>query len=81
MHSGFNSVESFPTHAEAIAVADKDFDQPVSIFVGTGGNVSFIPFNGNDAITRPFATGAVIPVAVKAIRASGTSASDLMAQW
>lgn len=71
----------FPTCAVAIDVADQDL--PVgTLFVGGGGNVSVIPANGSVAVLfKNITPGGTVPVLVKALRASGTNATDLIILW
>lgn len=68
----------YPTFAQTLAVADQDL--PVgAIYVGVAGNVSVIPADGSTAVTFVgLNAGQMVPVLVKALRASGTTASSLV---
>ena len=71
----------FPTCAQALTVADQDL--PVgTVYVGGGGAVSVIPANGSTAVTfSGLNAGQTVPVLVKALRASGTTATNLVHVW
>jgi hypothetical protein len=68
----------FPTCAQALTVADVDLP-PGSIYVGTGGAVSVMPADGPGPVTFVgMNAGQVVPVLVKGLRASGTTAQNLV---
>ena len=51
-----------------------------SIFVGTGGDLSVILFEDSSAVLlKNIANGTLLPLRVKAVRATGTTAADLVA--
>ena len=68
----------YPTAAQTLTVADQDL--PVgAIYVGGGGAVSVIPADGSTAVTfSGLSAGQMVPVLVKALRASGTTATNLV---
>lgn len=50
-----------------------------AIFIGSGGDVRLRPLNGSTDVTfRNLPDGSVLDVRVRAIRASGTTASDIV---
>ena len=63
-----------PSDTEALPFATK------ALFVGTGGDVTLRSVNGAEDVTfRNLPDAAVIDVRVSAVRATGTSAADIVA--
>lgn len=53
-----------------------------ALFIGTGGNVSLIPSADSDAVLfKNLADGSILDVATKAVRVSGTTATDIVALY
>ena len=71
----------FPDSAKAITKSDTDtFATPVTIYVGTGGDVAVIPAKGSTSVLfKNVPDGACIPVRVIAVLATNTDASDFVA--
>ncbi len=77
-------VTMFPPHAEAVTPSDSTvYPSAVSIYVGTGGDVSVIPAlpAGASAITVTVADGGFVPFLVRQVNATGTTATDILAVW
>ncbi len=77
-------VTLLPPHAEAVTPSDSvEFDGPVAIYVGTGGDVSVVPVlpAGASAITITVAAGDFVPFLVRQVNATGTTATDILAVW
>lgn len=81
------AVTGFPWCAKAIAPSDsadlQNYDtepQAMTVRVGTGGTVKYIPLGNTDAqtITETYADGAVIPCLVRRVFSTGTSATGLV---
>jgi hypothetical protein len=73
----------FPSSAAALTVADVDFT-PSFVYVGTTGNLTVVPAEGPDTNTVLFSAlpaGQVVPIQVKGIRSSGTTAGSLVRIW
>lgn len=72
----------FPGMAAAITKDDNNFFSPSAVYVGTGGTVVCVPADApSDATTVTFVgvqSGQMLPVMVKAIKATGTTASDFV---
>ena len=50
-----------------------------AIYVGTGGDIALVPVQGAGPVTfRNVPAGAILDVRVRAIRISGTTASDIV---
>jgi hypothetical protein len=56
-------------------------DIPKALYVGTGGIVVLQGTSGGDATLANVADGSVLPVRAKFVRASGTTASDIVALY
>ena len=76
------AITKFPFNAKAVTKSDADtFSHPVAIFVGTGGTVTVTPAGGQADVQYTIPTGGFVPVLVTAVKATGTAASGLVAQW
>lgn len=73
----------FPGAAVAITPSDADtFNTHVTVYVGTAGDVSVLPANGNAAVTFVgLAAGSILLCQVRAVRATGTTAGSLVAVY
>ena len=73
----------FPaTRLRAVTPSDSvDLDYiPKALYVGTGGNVSIIALEDSAAVTLTnVAAGTIIPIRAKFVRATGTTASGIVA--
>lgn len=70
----------------AVAVSPHDgnalTDIPKAIFVGTGGNVTMRGVGGGgDTVWKNVPAGTVLPFRAQYVRATGTSAGDLLALY
>lgn len=70
----------------AIAVTPHDSnalsDIPKALFIGTGGNVTMRGVNGSaDQLWKNVASGTVLPFRAQYVRATGTTAADLLALY
>ncbi|KQS05154.1 hypothetical protein ASG11_04075 [Sphingomonas sp. Leaf357] len=70
----------------AVAVVPHDTnglsDVPKALYVGTGGNITLRGVGGGaDVVFRNVAGGSVLPVRAAFVRATGTSAADLIALY
>ena len=77
--SGF--IEQFGYHAKAITPSDADvYNAPFYVYVGVAGNVAIVPAGSNTAVTFVgVAAGTVIPCKAKAVFATNTTATSLVA--
>lgn len=73
-------VPSMPSVAYAVGTSDSDeFDNGIHIYVGVQGDIKIVPELGNEPVTfLNFPAGLVLPVKVKKIFATGTTASNLV---
>lgn len=76
-----DSCPTFPGGALAVTPSDADtFANPVAIYIGGSGNISVAPGNGvNPAITVAVLAGTMLPFTVLSVRATGTTATGIVA--
>ena len=77
-----DSVSSPATRALAVVPHDMTVfpDVPKALFVGSGGTVVLRAMTGaEDAVFRNVGSGTVLPVRAIAVRATGTTAADIVA--
>lgn len=71
-----------PDAAKAISPNNVDtFQQSVGVYCGVGGDVVCTPANGNADVTVTVQAGQFIPFRVIAVKATGTTASGLLAVY
>lgn len=69
----------FPEGAEAITTSDTvDLASPSVVYVGGGGDVKVTTANGDVVTFTGLVAGGVIPVRVKRVWATGTTATNLV---
>jgi hypothetical protein len=88
MSDAFSGVADAPyapaTHAVAIRPDDQTAlaDIPKGLFVGTGGTITMRGVRGTgDQVWKNVPSGAVLPFRVQYVRATGTTAADLLALY
>ncbi|MEG3181987.1 spike base protein, RCAP_Rcc01079 family [Sphingomonas sp. LT1P40] len=86
--------DQFQNHADqvsapatrAVAVVPHDSnalsDIPKALFVGTGGNITMRGVNGTaDSLWKNVPAGTVLPFRARYVRATGTTAADMLALY
>ncbi len=79
-----DSVSSPATRAAAVAPNDVNAlaDVPKALFVGTGGTVVARGVGGGvDALFKNIASGSILPLRAQYVRATGTTAQDIVALY
>ncbi len=81
-----NYAKSMDAPAEnAAAVTPNDTTEltksPRAIYIGTGGNLCLTTVTGKTVTFVNVQDGCILPVRPKMIRASGTTASDILVLW
>lgn len=81
-----NSVASItiPRHAAAVTPSDSvDLAYPARrLYIGVGGNVTVDLVGGATSVLyKNVGTGQTLPLFVKRVRATGTTATDIVAEW
>lgn len=69
-------------YVSGVAVTPADATElPVTaaLYVGTGGNLSLMGADGDIYILRAVPTGALLPLAVRRVRSTDTTASNIVA--
>jgi len=88
MSDPFSNVADAPyaPATKAVAVTPHDAnplaDIPKGLFIGTGGNITMRGLNGGgDQVWKNVPSGAVLPFRAQYVRATGTSAADILALY
>ena len=68
----------FPESAGAVTPSDSATFSPSVVYVGTSGNVAVTTAAGDSVTFTNVQSGGVIPVRIKAVLATGTTASNLV---
>lgn len=73
----------FPNNAVAVDVSGGDvtFTQARTIYAGGAGNVAATPWGGGSDITVTVPAGGVVPVRVRVVKQSGTTATALLSVY
>jgi hypothetical protein len=79
-----DQVSAPATRAVAVVPHDSDAlgDIPKALFVGTGGNIAMRGVNGSsDQSWKNVPSGSVLPFRAQYVRATGTTAADILALY
>ncbi|MFL9839949.1 hypothetical protein ABS767_03140 [Sphingomonas sp. ST-64] len=79
-----DTVSAPATRAVAVTPHDSNplTDAPKALYVGTGGNITMRGVNGTaDTLWKNVPGGTVLPFRARYVRATGTSAGDLLALY
>lgn len=58
-----------------------DIDVPRSLYVGVGGNIAMVGSDGVEALWRNVPAGSVVPARPTRVKATGTTATDILALY
>jgi hypothetical protein len=64
-----------------VSGVDYTRDNGFTLFVGTGGDVKVDTLDGSTLVYKNIADGSFLPVIALKVYSTGTTASDLLAQW
>lgn len=65
--------------AEAVTPSDTEDIKTGILYVGVGGNVSIIPYEGKDAVLfKNVLDGSFLPIKVRRVMATNTTATDIV---
>lgn len=81
---GVDSLVAPATRTAAVTPHDSNplTDIPKALFVGTGGNLTMRGVNGSaDQVWKNVPDGAILPFRARYVRATGTSAADILALY
>ena len=73
------TVTALPIHAGTVTL-DADFTEPAHIFVGGAGTVNVVTAGG-ETVDFSMQSGCIVPVQVKQVKSSGTTATGLRRVW
>lgn len=79
-----DTVSAPATRAVAVTPHDANAlsDVPKALYVGTGGNLTMRGVNGtSDQLWKNVPSGAILPFRARYVRATGTSAADILALY
>ena len=79
-----DTVSAPATRAAAVTPHDANAlsDVPKALYVGTGGNLTMRGVNGtSDQLWKNVPSGAILPFRARYVRATGTSAADILALY
>ena len=73
---------NIPIKAAAVTANDTvNLDAISTLYVGTGGNVVIVTENDDTVTLVNVPSGTFIPIGVKKVKATSTTASDIVALW
>ncbi len=78
-----DSVAAPATRVAAVVPHDTQVlgDLPKALFVGTGGSIVLRGASGSEAVLKNVASGTVLPVRAALVKATGTTAADIVALY
>lgn len=77
-----NASPVFSSYSDASAVTTSDTTVLIGVkglWIGGTGNVSVVTFNGNTVTFTAVPSGVLLPIAVTKVRATGTTATNILA--
>lgn len=78
-HTYNEIVTQYPSRAEAVTPSDATtFAQASTVYVGTAGAVVVEPEHGSNTVSFQMQAGSVVPVMVRRVLATGTTAGSLV---
>ena len=67
------------TPSDAVDITGSTANTPATLFVGTGGNIDVITLGGSTLLLKNIADGTFLPIQVTRVKATLTTASDIVA--
>ena len=67
------------TPSDAVDITGSTANTPAALFVGTGGNIDVITLGGSTILLKNIADGTFLPIQVTRVKATLTTASDIVA--
>jgi hypothetical protein len=67
------------TPSDSTDITGADFNNPAALYVGTGGDVEVITLGGSTVTLKSVPTGTFVPMQVTRVKASATTATDIIA--
>ncbi|MCM8729698.1 hypothetical protein ACFO8O_01765 [Hephaestia sp. GCM10023244] len=81
--NGADSVSAPANRAAAVTPHDSNpiTDVPKALYVGTGGTITMRGAGPADSVWKNVASGSVLPFRARYVRATGTTATDIVALY
>jgi len=67
------------TPSDVTDIVGATANTPATLFVGTGGNVEVITLGGSTLVLKNIADGSFLPIQVTRVKATNTTAADIVA--
>jgi hypothetical protein len=67
------------TPSDSVDVTGATANTPATLFVGTGGDVEVITLGGSTLVLKNIADGSFLPIQVTRVKATNTTATDIVA--
>ena len=67
------------THSDTVDITGINPNTPATLFVGVGGDVVVITIGGSTLTLKNIADGSFLPIQVTRVKATGTTATDIVA--
>ena len=77
VRQGFKAIDVTPSDSTNVTGADAN--NPAALYVGTGGDVEVITLNGDTVVFHNVPTGTFMPIQVTRVKATNTTATDIVA--
>ena len=73
---------SIPAHAEAITPSDTNESTfALALYIGGSGNVTVVTEGGETVLFTAVPAGTILPIRVKEVSATGTTATSIVRMW
>lgn len=83
LDQGYNAQTVTPNNTTDLSLSGGTFNNPSStgalLFIGTGGNIQVTMVGGQTVVFRNIAAGTFLPIQVKRVWATNTTASNIIA--
>jgi hypothetical protein len=67
------------TPSDSSDITGATANTPATLFVGTGGNINVITLGGSTLLLKNIADGSFLPIQVTRVKATSTTATDIVA--
>lgn len=69
------------TPSDSVDIAGSTVETPATLYIGTGGNIKVDTIGGDTVTYSNVIGGAFLPIQVKRVYATGTTATDIIANF
>jgi len=67
------------TPSDSSDITGATANTPATLFVGTGGNINVVTLGGSTLLLKNIADGSFLPIQVTRVKATNTTATDIVA--